>query len=87
MEFIANKWRPDIIHLLDAIRILLNMLKIKNHLLPQQLALLPHPEPATLMESNICLKKLPSIVTVQCRLIGRTMRFLKRDRQLSISHI
>ena len=87
MEFIGNKWRPDIINLLDAIRIMLNMLKIINYLMPHQLPLLPHPEPAALMESNICLKKLPSIVTVQCRLIGRTMRFLKRDRQLSISHI
>jgi len=87
MEFIGNKWRPDIIHLLDAIRIMLNMLKIINYLMPQQLALSLHPEPAALMESNICLENRSSIVMVQCRLIGRTIRFLEHCRQLSISHI
>lgn len=87
MEFIANKWRPDIIHLLNAIRILLNMLKIRNYLMPHQLQLSLHPEPVALMESNICLENRSSIVMVQCRVIGRTIRFLEHCRQLSISHI
>ena len=87
MELIANKWRPGVIYLLDAIRIMLNMLNIKNYLMPHQLPLSLLPEPAALMESNICLKKLPLMVMVQCRVIGRTTYFLEHCRQLSISPI
>lgn len=86
MKLIANKWRPDITHLLDALRTMLNMLKIKYHLMRHQQPLSLQPEPAVLMVSINCLKKLLSIVVVQCRTIGRTIRFLEHCRELSISH-